>query len=176
MLLVVMLILMFANLVMLLKGVLGYDFRDNRIMVIEGAAMIMLYWWLEIAPPDWGISLFFLRLCIEGVGTLLLFAGKKWNLFFSGVGMCVLFEEMIQACLGAAILIRGGRNIIDIDWGLVMIAAQLLIAAVLVLLWVVFKKNRKAINRSFENLNSLVLGSFILTYPVFCGKEITLPT
>ena len=167
MLLVVMLILMFANLVMLLKGVLGYDFRDNRIMVIAGAAMIMLYWWLEIAPPDWGISLFFLRLCIEGVGTLLLFAGKKWNLFFSGVGMCVLFEEMIQACLGAAILIRGGRNIIDIDWGLVMIAAQLLIAAVLVLLWVVFKKNRKAINRSFEKLNSLVLGSFILTYPVF---------
>ena len=54
MLLVVMLILMFANLVMLLKGVLGYDFRDNRIMVIAGAAMIMLYWWLEIAPPDWG--------------------------------------------------------------------------------------------------------------------------
>ena len=33
----------------------------------------------------------------------------------------MLFEEMIQACLGAAILIRGGRNIIDIDWGLVMI-------------------------------------------------------
>lgn len=167
MILAAILVMELLTFILLFKGVLGYSFRDNKFLDAAGISMFVVYWGIETALPNGGTLLLFVEMLVPAVGAVLMFAGRKWNIFFIGIGICALFREMNAACLGAAILIKGGRNLEDISLPLLMMAALLLMAAVFAVLWAVFRKKREDIYRSLEKLNSLVLLPFVLVYPLF---------
>ena len=161
------LVLELLSLIVLFKGVLGYDFRDNRLWVAAGIAMFSVQWVLETIFHNEGTSLMLVEFYVPALSAVIMFKGEKWNIFLIGIGMYALFIELNSACVGVAILKSGGKNLIDINLPLVMIVALILMFGIFVILGIVFRTKKKDINRNIEKLSPSVLLSFVIVYPIF---------
>lgn len=161
------LVLELLSLVVLFKGVLGYEFRNNRLWVAAGIAMFAVQWVLMAVNPNIAYIGLFREVLLLAGGAVMMFEGRKTIIFLIGTCMICIFDEFEGTGIGVAILVHKGRNLMEINLALVAILSVLVPITVLFILFVVFRKKKNKIHGSVERLNPLVPLMFIVVYPIF---------
>ena len=162
MIFVSVLILKLLSLIVLFRGILGYEFRDNKFWVAAGFAVFAVQWGLMEVLADGGSSVLF-YLVEKGIPTLsmmLIFGGRRLTVFI--ISLCTIhaFDLMDIGCLGIVIIYFNGdlNRVMDVNWGRIFMGV---ILTILIILSAILRKKRKRIFDSVEKLNPLLLLPFI---------------
>ena len=150
------------NLFILLKGLLGYDFRKNHVCVAIGIGAMLFHYAAFLWFSQEGlIKLDLVWLVIPIAAVILFFRGKPLILLGIGVSMRMVFNMMNSLSLGVWILAAKG-DVEDIDLVLNYNLSQAACIVVLVILTYVLRKKRERIHSHVERLNPLVFVPFVL--------------
>ena len=100
-----------VNLFLLLKGILGYDFRRNRICTAVGIGLILFryaafLWFSQELPMTFDYG----WIAMPIISLMLLFKGKLFTLLGIGISIRMIFSMMESLSLGIWILASGGKG------------------------------------------------------------------
>ena len=151
-----------VSIIVLLKGILGYSFRQNKAWIVAGVMTFVLSSLIEeVIIPNGGHLLYWLKIFVPSAGMALLFEGRKVTLFLiSGCMLCVS-SPLESLGIGIGILLRKGVDVIEMNLVLIYIAALLVKLAVIVVLYLLFRKKNRNFRDYAESLNGIIFVLFL---------------
>ncbi len=150
------------SLFVMLKGILGYRFRENKVCIAAGIGVVLFHYIaFLLLSQEVLIALDYVWLVIPIVAAMLFFKGNPLTLLGIGISMRMVFKMLDSLCFGIWIFVAKGK-VDGIDLVLNYNLSQGLCIAVLAILACVLRKRSGTVHSHMEKLNPLVFVLFVI--------------
>lgn len=155
-------VIQIANIIVLLKGILGYSFRQDGKWILAGVMMLIFKIAMEeLIIPNGGIWLYWSDILVPSVGIAMLFDGRKLILFLISSCMFCICYPLESLGTGAGILLRKGVDVINMNLSLIYTVMLLIALAVTVILFLLLRKKNGSFRSYAESLNGIIFVCYL---------------